>query len=78
VAYLSDGVIPVTGSPEQLRRDFGQRTVEVVTDDTRQIFDLDGIGNDDAFAALIRRGNIASIHSSEATLDDIFIKATQR
>lgn len=78
VAFLSEGVIPVTGSPEQLRRDFGERSVEVVTADIRQTFDLDGIGTDDAFAALIRRGNIVSIHSSEATMDDIFIKATQR
>jgi len=78
VAFLADGVIPVTGSPDQLRREIGKRTVEVVTKAERETFKLDGIGTDGAFAALLSRGNIVSIHSSEATLDDIFIKATQK
>jgi fluoroquinolone transport system ATP-binding protein len=77
VAFLANGTIPVTGSPEQLRRDFGKRTVEVVTKTERQTFELDGIGGNGAFAGLLARGDIVSIHSSEATLDDIFIKATQ-
>jgi fluoroquinolone transport system ATP-binding protein len=78
VAFLADGVIALTGSPEQLRRDFGTRTVEVVTRTERASFELDGIGDNRAFAALLSRGHVVSIHSSEATLDDIFIKAARK
>jgi fluoroquinolone transport system ATP-binding protein len=78
VAFLAGGRIPLTGSPDQLRRDFGKRTVEVVTSDGRQSFDMDGIGSNAAFADFLRRGDLVSIHSSEATLDDIFIRATQK
>jgi fluoroquinolone transport system ATP-binding protein len=78
VAFLAHGKIPVTGSPEQLRRDFGSRTVEVVTVGERRSFDLDGIGSNREFADLLARDRVISIHSSEATLDDIFIRATQK
>jgi fluoroquinolone transport system ATP-binding protein len=77
VAFLAGGAIPVSGSPEQLRRQFGKRVVEVVTSRGRSSFDLDGIGTNEAFAAVLRGDDVISIHSSEATLDDIFIRATQ-
>ena len=43
-----------------------------------QEFDLKKLADNKDFLGLLRTGNVQTIHTAEATLDDIFIKATGR
>jgi len=80
VAFLSDGRIPVSGPPEDLKRQYGQRVLEVSVSATTGInkhsFPMDDIGANADFRALLENGNIVSMHTLEASLDDVFITAT--
>lgn len=80
VAFLSHGIIPVSGTPESLKRQYGQRLlkVSVAEDDKlkRVEFPMDDIGTNKDFLALLATSNIAAMHTAEASLDDVFIKAT--
>ncbi len=80
VGFLVDGAMPVIGAPEALMRRYGRRRVAVAVDDPGQAggearaeFDLDGLGENAAFLAMLRRGRIRSIRSQEASLEDVFI-----
>jgi fluoroquinolone transport system ATP-binding protein len=78
VGFLFEGRIAVTGTPDELRRTHGQRRVEVrVKEDeavTTFTFPMEGLGGNEDFLALLRGGGVVSIHTQEASLDDIFIK----
>lgn len=80
VGFLANGRIPVTGSPAELKRRFGQRVLAVTTcaaDATAtHSFPMDGIGRNPEFLALLANNEVASMHTLEASLDDIFITAT--
>jgi fluoroquinolone transport system ATP-binding protein len=80
VGFLARGRILVTGAPGELKRRFGKPVLEVTTSTpagaATQTFPMDGIGTNEAFLGLLRSGDIASLHTLEASLDDIFIKAT--
>lgn len=78
VGFLAHGHIPVTGSPAELKRRFGQRVLEVstVSPAATHSFPMDGIGQNAEFLALLATGGIAAMHTLEASLDDIFIRAT--
>jgi fluoroquinolone transport system ATP-binding protein len=41
-------------------------------------FELDGIGDDPAFAVALRQPDLKTIHTLEATLEDVFIEVTGR
>jgi fluoroquinolone transport system ATP-binding protein len=81
VAFLVDGRIPVTGTPEELKRRYGQRRVEVGLRDPSGVayetFAMDGLGANDAFLALLRGDRVVSLHTKEASLDDIFIRTVK-
>lgn len=81
VGFLAHGQVPVTGSPAALKRSFGEASLEVGIAgpdgavETR-VFAMDGLGASDDFIALLRAGTIVAMHTREASLDDIFIRAT--
>jgi fluoroquinolone transport system ATP-binding protein len=80
VGFLVDGRIAVTGTPDGLKRQFGERQVEVVTRSAgtnRHLFAMDGLGRNEAFLTLLREDAVLSIHTKEASLDDIFIATTR-
>lgn len=81
VGFLAHGHIPVTGTPNELKHRFGQRVLEVTVGGTegttRREFPMQGIGQNAEFLALLAKDNLVSLHTLEASLDDIFIKATQ-
>jgi fluoroquinolone transport system ATP-binding protein len=58
----------------------GERRVRIEYDadghTSQQEFPLDGLGDDDRFLALLREEKIETIHTEEATLEDIFIETT--
>ena len=78
VAFLADGAIIAMDHPANLKLKYSNRTVEVKLKDngTKKIFHLDDLGNNNEFIEIIKTGKIDTIHSKEASLDDIFIKVT--
>ncbi len=82
VAFLVDGTIPLQDTPEALRVQFGEKKVLVhhlEGDEMKESgFSLTGIGNDTAFFELLQSNHVKTIHSQEATLEDIFIRVTGR
>jgi fluoroquinolone transport system ATP-binding protein len=82
VAFIVDGEIPVLDAPATLKKRHGAPLVEVEYRrdgllETEQ-FDLASIGDDAAFARLLAETRVERIHSSEATLEDVFIAVTGR
>ena len=82
VAFIVDGQIKVIDSPRELMVRHGQRRlcVEYEQHGERRSadFPLDGIGEHEPFLQLIRTCRVITMHSQEATLDDIFIEITGR
>ncbi len=80
VAFLSGGEIAAQGTPTELRRCFGKRVVEVTTSRDGGVvtrsFDLQDIGDNTDFVHLLQTQPIVSMHTQEASLDDVFIQAT--
>src|SRR5690606_12606930 len=69
VGFLAHGRIVITGSPNELKRRFGTRTLEVVR--TAQggnevvSFPMEGIGSNTAFLAILQSGNLVSMRTQE-------------
>ena len=80
VGFLAWGHIPVTGTPQELKRAYGQRVLEATITAAagleKHIFPMDGIGANAEFLALLTGDRVVSMHTLEASLDDVFIKAT--
>ena len=82
VAFIVDGRISVIDSPRELRIREGERKVRVEYRENGQIenreFSLDGLGGDKGFLSLLGAERIETIHTEEATLEDVFIGTTGR
>ena len=82
VAFIVDGQISLIDSPRALMLDHGQDTVRVEYDSSQnrqaRDFALDGLGTNDDFIDLLRNQRIETIHTLEATLEDVFIDVTGR
>ncbi|MFC6963692.1 hypothetical protein ACFQL7_02000 [Halocatena marina] len=80
VAFMIDGEIPVIETPKTLKRSHGNRRVRVeVRRDGRlesQRFNLDTLDSDESFNTLVDSGDIETIHTEEATLEDVFLEVT--
>jgi fluoroquinolone transport system ATP-binding protein len=81
VGFLADGRIPVTGPPDVLRREYGQPVLEVTIASPLGIekrrFPMTAIGRNEDFLTLLRTHDVVSMHTLEASLDDVFIRATR-
>lgn len=83
VAFLVDGEIKLVDAPRQLKLRYGRPMVSVDFNANgagaqRREFPLAEIGSNAEFLALLGRGQLETIHTQEATLEDIFIKVTGR
>jgi len=82
VGFIVDGKIILIESPKELKIRHGKKIVKVeyLKNDEllSQDFDLKNLAENNIFLNLLKSGSIQTIHSAEATLDDIFIKATGR
>jgi fluoroquinolone transport system ATP-binding protein len=82
VAFLVDGRIALIDAPRDLMVRHGQRRVRVEyrADDglRRAEFDMVSLGVDDGFIELIRGGTVETIHTLDATLEDVFLEVTGR
>jgi len=82
VGFIVDGKIVLIESPKELKIRHGKKIVKIeyLKNDEllSQDFDLKNLVDNNNFLNLLKVGNIQTIHTAEATLDDIFIKATGR
>ncbi|MFE0020832.1 ABC transporter ATP-binding protein [Amycolatopsis sp. NPDC059021] len=83
VAFVVDGRIAALDSPKELKLARSLREVRVeYRDGTETLrgkdFPLDGLADNAAFLRLVRAQRVASMHSKEATLDDVFVESTGR
>ncbi len=78
VGFLTNGNIPVSGKPEELKRQYGKSVLDVRTNDKTYSFPMENIGRNEKFLSLLDRGGIIAMHTQEASLDDVFIKVTDR
>lgn len=80
VSFIVDGKIVVTGSPKDLMLKHGRKVlnIEYLKDD-KQIsgeFEMKSLGNNEKFLEILNKYEVKTIHSCEATLEEIFIKLT--
>jgi fluoroquinolone transport system ATP-binding protein len=80
VAFIVDGEIAVIDAPKELKVNKGKRAVKVEYyedwETKEQEFSLTEIGENEQFIKLLKQKEIKTIHTQEATLEDIFIKVT--
>jgi ABC-2 type transport system ATP-binding protein len=82
VAFMNQGQIAALDTPHELKQRYGKRSLiaEVAAGgglEKREI-DLDTAGTARAVEQLFEKEKVVTIHSEEATLEDIFIKVTGR
>lgn len=82
VAFIVDGEIKLIDSPKNLMYRYGERelTLTYFSGDSsvEEIYSMEGLGQNRDFLKKIKEKKIKSIHSHDATLDDIFLKVTGR
>jgi fluoroquinolone transport system ATP-binding protein len=80
VAFITEGEINLIDSPKKLKIENGQKKVKVEyfrgSELWSRSFKLNNIGNNEDFLELIKSNQIETIHSQEATLEDVFIHKT--
>lgn len=80
VAFIVDGKLLLIDSPKNLKIRFGSRLLKVEYYDEGNLiekyFQLDSIGENQDFIQLLKEKDIATLHSGESSLEDIFIKVT--
>lgn len=82
VAFIVDGEVSLIDSPRQLKLQHGERFVDVEYRDgdslkTKSI-PMDKLGKNDTFQNILINHYIETIHSREASLEDVFVKTTGR
>lgn len=82
VAFVVDGRIAALDAPAELKIARSQRQVRVQyrSGGMRETadFELDGLADNPKFQAVLRDCHIETIHSREASLDDVFVEVTGR
>jgi ABC-2 type transport system ATP-binding protein len=87
VAFLNEGTIYALDTPERLKLAHGKRSVKVRLrdgDGVREVsVALDGDGGGDAgagarLAEAVASGDVLTIHTAEASLEEVFLRMTGR
>jgi len=82
VAFINDGKIVALDAPRNLKLHHGQRSVIVEFSNNGSVesrqYSLDNQQDHFAFMKLLETGSVQTVHSQEATLEQIFIKLTGR
>jgi fluoroquinolone transport system ATP-binding protein len=80
IAFMIDGQLPIIESPRKLKLQHGKKSVMVRyrenNDERSAEFELEALGENKEFQRVINECPIETIHTQEATLEDIFIKVT--
>ncbi len=82
VAFIVDGQIIVTGSPKDLMIEHGKANVKIEYFQNHilveELFEMKDLALNQKFLEILKTNSIKTIHSGEASLEDIFIKLTGR
>lgn len=79
VAFLDRGRILALDTPEHLKVTYGQPLLKVTLDDGERLsLSLDSPADGQKLGELAEAGRILTVHSAEATLEDVFIRLTGR
>ena len=82
VGFIVAGKVHLIDSPRALKLQYGRASVLVEYQDNGQLaqesYQLAGLGENDGFLRRLRENQVQTLHSQEATLDDIFIEVTGR
>lgn len=83
VAFVVDGNIAALDTPAELKIARGRRVVRVeYRSDSRGLdaaeFSMDTLADNPGFHTLLREHHVETIHSREASLDDVFVEITGR
>lgn len=79
VAFISEGRIIAMDTPRNLKLRFGERKASILLEDGREeIIALDDAGEAARMTAWVEGGKVLTVHSQEATLEDVFIHLTGR
>lgn len=79
VAFLSEGQIVALDTPDNLKLAHGQKSLKATLADGRSLtIALDDEGAGKQLEALVSAGQIRTLHSTEATLENVFIQIAGR
>ena len=79
VAFLDEGKIVALDTPRNLKVEYGQRRLRVLLHDRTELeLSLDDPADGRRLGEYIARGEVLTLHSQEATLEDVFIRLTGR
>jgi fluoroquinolone transport system ATP-binding protein len=82
VAFLVDGKISVMDSPRNLKLRYGRRILRLEYRSDHRLeraeFPLEGLAEQEQFLSLLRSGSVETIHTEEASLEEIFLQITGR
>ncbi len=82
VGFMVDGRLVLIESPKDLKLKHGKKLVRIEYlhngKISREEFSLENLGSNTSFINLLNSGRVQTIHTQEATLDDVFIKVTGR
>ena len=80
LAFIVDGELPVVDTPHSLKLQHGKKTVriEYMSDTGSRIaeFDIDSLSGNEEFRRILECEKVETIHTTEATLESIFIDIT--
>jgi fluoroquinolone transport system ATP-binding protein len=80
LALIDNGKLVISGSPEDLKLQFGVKKLKVTLkhqNSRKELeFVLAGISSDNSFLDALKSDELETIHTCEASLEDIFIKVT--
>ena len=80
LAFMVEGKLPVIDSTQNLRLKHGKKTVKVEYKENglahSEEFPIDQLASNPAFSDILNKREILTIHTQEASLEDIFIKVT--
>jgi fluoroquinolone transport system ATP-binding protein len=80
IAFMVDGTLPVIDSTQNLRLEHGRKVVRVSYLDNQEQksmeFELSSLSSNKQFQEIIQNKEVRTIHTLEASLEDIFIKIT--
>ena len=82
VAFIVDGEVSLIDSPRDLKLQHGERFVEIEyreVDTLKTIsIPMDKLGDNTSFQSILKKHYIETMHSREASLEDVFVKTTGR
>jgi fluoroquinolone transport system ATP-binding protein len=82
LAFIVDGQLAAVGRVDEMKRSFGQQAVvvEYLPEGSQTLesasFGLDGLAHEAEFQRLLAENQLWSIHSQEASVEEMFFKAT--